>query len=358
MILLGIETSCDETAAAIVVSPGAEVRSNEVYSQIAAHQPFGGVVPELAARRHVEVLPDLTQRALDDAGVGWRDVEAIAVTSGPGLASALLVGVSAAKALALRLGVPLYPVNHLEGHVCSVFLGEDAPDPATACPMLVLLVTGGHTCLMAMHKVGAYRLLGQTLDDAAGEALDKGASMLGLPYPGGPSVEKAAQGGNPAAFPFPRGRVQGSSLRHLAGMEPALCFSYSGVKTSLLYRLRDLGAPPGPAQLADLAAGYQEAVFDALLQRVDAAMDRFAYASFACVGGVARNQCLRGKLQALSERRGVPLLLAQPRFCTDNAAMIAAVLALDSPTLRQDASLACDVRPVWPLGANGNSGAY
>lgn len=350
MIVLGIETSCDETAAAVVVAPDARVRSNEVYSQISAHQPFGGVVPELAARHHVEVLPDLLDRALNDAGVGWPDLNALAVTSGPGLASSLLVGVSAAKALALRLDVPLYPVNHLEGHVCSVFLGDDAPHPDEACPMLVLLVTGGHTCLIAVHAVGAYRLLGQTLDDAAGEALDKGASLLGLPYPGGPSIEKAAQRGDPKAFSFPRGRVQGSSLRHLAGMEPELCFSYSGVKTSLRYRVRDLAGAPDAQCLADLAAGYQEAVFDALLQRVDAAMDRAAYASFACVGGVARNQCLRGKLLALSESRDVPLLLAQPEYCTDNAAMIAAVLALDSPTLRPDTDLACDVRPVWPLG--------
>ncbi len=351
MVVLGIETSCDETSVAVVVSPGPEVLSNEVYSQIAAHQPFGGVVPELAARRHVDVLPGLIGKAIHDADVGWEDLDALAVTAGPGLASSLLVGVSAAKALALRLKVPLYPVNHLEGHVCSVFLGANAPRAEEACPMLVLLVTGGHTCLIAVDCIGGYRMLGQTLDDAAGEALDKGASMLGLPYPGGPSIEKAAQGGDPSLFAFPRGRVQGSSLRHLAGMEPELCFSYSGVKTSLLYRLRDLGATPAPGQLADLAAGYQEAVFDALLLRVEAAMDRAAYASFACVGGVARNQCLRGKLLALSESRDVPLLLAQPEYCTDNAAMIAATHALRSPTLRQDTGFACDVRPVWPLGA-------
>ena len=235
MLVLGIETSCDETAVALV-RDGRDVLVNLVYSQVARHRPYGGVVPEIASRAHVEVLPSLLRDAISAAGCAWGGVDAVAVTRGPGLATSLLVGTTAARALAVSLQVPLLGVNHLEGHLYSVFLpptkGDSRanwPRPADHTPLLVALVTGGHTLLAVVEELGRYRIIGQTLDDAAGEALDKGSSLLGLGYPGGPAIEQAARGGRADAIDFPRGAGAGQAGSVPGGFDRAFCFSYSGL---------------------------------------------------------------------------------------------------------------------------------
>ncbi len=351
MRVLGIETSCDETAVA-VVEGGRRVRSNLVYSQIARHQPYGGVVPEIASRAHVEVLPRLIEEALAQAGVGWPEIDAVAVTRGPGLATSLLIGTTAARALALTLGRPLLGVNHLEGHLYSVFLPPSGgaaeaawPEPGPHLPLLVLLVTGGHTLLALVERWGCYQVVGQTLDDAAGEALDKGATLMGLGYPGGPAIERAAAGGRADAVDFPRGRP-GRAPR--AGLDAAFCFSYSGLKTALLYHLRGRADPLDEAARADLAASYQEAVFAQLVSRLRRGIEHYRPRAFACVGGVARNRRLRGLLDQLSARHGVPFLAAAPEYCTDNAAMIAGVAAVRPPQVFSPAAMEID--PSLPIG--------
>lgn len=340
-LVFALETSCDETAAAIVRN-GREVLGHVVFTQIAQHRPYGGVVPEIACRAHVEALPEIMRDCLAQAGVGWNAIDRIAVTRGPGLASSLLVGVSAAKSLALRLGKPLYGVNHLEGHVYSLFLGDDAPDPETSCPMLVLLVSGGHSCLVLMRSVGDYELLGQTLDDAAGEALDKGAKLLGLGYPGGPEIERAAAGGNGKAIPFPKGRPRASA--RTGSFDPDLCFSFSGLKTALLTHMKQ----DDPGSVADIAASYQHAVVAALERQLLTALDRHPVTSVGCVGGVAKNRELRAALDGAVNKAGVPLHLAAMTYCTDNAAMIAGVASSAAWRNREpDASF--DIKPSWPL---------
>jgi N6-L-threonylcarbamoyladenine synthase len=342
MLILGIETSCDETAAA-VVRDGRDVLSNAVYSQIEKHAAYGGVVPEIAARAHVEKIASVVEEAMAQAGIEWGHLDAVAVTRGPGLASSLLVGLSSAKALALRLGRPLVPVNHLEGHLYSVLLGEDPGD--AVFPMLVLLVSGGHSCVVRMDGVGRHCLLGQTLDDAAGEALDKGATVLGLGYPGGPAIERAAKDGDPRAIRFPRGLEQPGRATRTGGLDARFCFSFSGIKTSLLYRVRKDPACLEGHGLADVAASYQESIFEALLMRVRRALEEHPCRSFACVGGVARNQVLRGKLDALAAELEVQLLLAHPEFCTDNAAMIAGLAGASHGPEADAAFLGLDVDP-------------
>lgn len=321
MMVLGIETSCDETAVS-VVRDGTDVLSNVVFSQVARHAPYGGVVPEVAARAHVSVLPAMLQRALDEPGLSWADVRGVAATRGPGLATSLVVGLTAAKALALRLEVPLLGVNHLEAHLYSILLGLDAAATERALPALVLLVSGGHTCLVRFDGAGRHLLLGRTVDDAAGEALDKGAKLLGLGYPGGPVLEATAAGGNAAFVPFPRGLAH-NARRDLHVPHPELCFSFSGLKTALLYHLREHPTAPADGTLAHLAASYQEAVVDTLARQVERALDIVDVRSVACAGGVARNGVLRERLAAVASARGLPLLLARPDYCTDNAAMIA-----------------------------------
>lgn len=330
MLVLGIESSCDETAAALV-RDGRDVRSSIVLSQIAKHQPFGGVVPELASRAHVEAMPAILRESCARAGCTWADIDAVAVTRGPGLASSLLIGAAAARALALSLDKPLLPVNHLEGHLCSVFLDKDCPPPADVCPMVLLLVSGGHTLLLRVRSVGDYEVLARTLDDAAGEALDKGAKLMGLGYPGGPAIEKVACGGNRERVPFPRGTVAAQD-----GAVPP--FSFSGLKTSLLYYIRKNPGELAADRLPDVAAGYQEAVFGSLLERAERALEQAPAKTFALVGGVARNQRLRELLGVLCARHGVALRAAPMEYCTDNAAMIACVPGL---------------RPVEPVGAGG-----
>ena len=297
-MILGIETSCDETAAAVVTSDG-RVLSSLVSSQADLHARYGGVVPEVASRRHLDLVAPVVREALHAGGVSLDRVECVAVTQGPGLVGALLVGMSAAKALAWARRLPLVPVDHLEGHVASLYLEPDPLEP----PFLCLLASGGHTLLLAVYERGRSERLGTTLDDAAGEAFDKGARLLGLGYPGGAEIDRIARDGDPDAFAFPVARV------------PGLDFSFSGVKTALLYAVRDLGAEETERRKADLAASYQRAIIRALVQRIDAAVSETSLDRVAVVGGVAANSELRA---ALSNARFAPLEL-----CTDNAAMIA-----------------------------------
>jgi len=296
-MILGIETSCDETAAALVTA-GGEIRANVVSSQADLHARYGGVVPELASRRHLELVSPVVQEALAEAGATLDDVERVAVTQGPGLIGALLVGLSAAKALAWARGLPLAPVDHLHGHVASLYLGPDPVEP----PFLCLLASGGHTLLLDVQDRAAYRVLGTSIDDAAGEAFDKGARLLGLAYPGGAEIDRLARSGDPSAFRFPVARLDG------------LDFSFSGLKTALLYAVRDLGSD-AEERKADLAASYQRAIVRALVERTQAAAEREGLGTIAVVGGVAANSELR---ESLPGARFAPLAL-----CTDNAAMIA-----------------------------------
>jgi len=322
MKILGIETSCDETAAAVVEN-GRTVLSNAVYSQIAQHRPYGGVVPEIASRNHVAKLPGIISEALSDAGETYDSIDAIAVTYGPGLASSLLIGFAAAKTLAQRLAKPLIGVNHHEGHLHSIFMKDDAPEPEEVFPMLGLLVSGGDSSLVLMHEPGRYERLGSTIDDAAGEALDKAAAVLNLGYPGGPVIQRTAEGGNPAAIRFPRGLEQSDRGKWIYKYDRNLCFSFSGLKTSLLTYVKNLDHTPEGNELRDICASYQEAICDALTIRVARALEKFDVKSFACAGGVSMNKVLREKLSKLSASSGIPLLLCPPAYCTDNAAMIA-----------------------------------
>jgi tRNA N6-adenosine threonylcarbamoyltransferase len=326
MLILGIESSCDETAAA-VVRDGREVLSSVIHSQIASHRPYGGVVPEIASREHVGNFPAVVSQALEQAGIHWEEIDALAVTHGPGLVSSLLIGLSGARALGQALNRPVWGVNHLEAHIAAMFLDPETPPPSECCPVLVLLVSGGHSCLVEMCGVGGYRLLGQTLDDAAGECLDKGANLLGLGYPGGPVIEKTAQGGNPAYVRFPRGMEHAKNRRTDNGLAIELCLSFSGLKTALLYHLKK-HPEELPTHLSDLAASYQEAVMDSLATRADRALRETGARTLACVGGVAKNAVLRAKLEAVTQRYHAQLRLAPMAYCTDNAAMIAAAAGM------------------------------
>jgi N6-L-threonylcarbamoyladenine synthase len=297
-VILGIETSCDETAAAVVTTDG-HVRSNVIASQAELHAPFGGVVPEIASRHHLELVTPVIREALDRAGAQVEDVEQVAVTRGPGLIGALLVGLAAGKALAWSRRLPLVPVDHLDGHVASLYLQPDPVEP----PFLCLLASGGHTMLLDVRRHGQQRLLGTTLDDAAGEAFDKGARLLGIGYPGGREIDRLAREGDAAAFDFPVARV------------PGLDFSFSGLKTALLYATRALAPDELARRRADLAASYQRAIVRALVGRVREAARQTGAARVAVVGGVAANSELRAALDGAA--------LAPLPLCTDNAAMIA-----------------------------------
>jgi N6-L-threonylcarbamoyladenine synthase len=315
MLILGIETSCDETAAA-VVEDGRVIRSSVVSSQVDLHAQYGGVVPEVASRAHVDLVVPVVADALVEAGVELSDVDAVAACHGPGLAGALLVGVSAAKALALVAGVPYVGVNHLEGHLYAGWLEQ--PDLPT--PMAVLLVSGGHTMVVAVDGPGEYRVLGETVDDAAGEAFDKVARFLGLGYPGGPVIDRLARDGDPAAIPFPR------------AMPGELAASFSGLKTAVVQFVR---ANPD-FRVADVAASFQEAVVDQLLEKLALGADAVGAASLVLGGGVAANSRLRARVQELADATGRAAFLPPLALCTDNAAMIAATahhrLAADGPT--------------------------
>ncbi|MDH4079120.1 MAG: tRNA (adenosine(37)-N6)-threonylcarbamoyltransferase complex transferase subunit TsaD [Nitrospira sp.] len=308
--MLGIESSCDETAAAIIDHEGT-VLSNVVSSQVGIHEKFGGIVPELAARAHLGMIDQVVEQALSQAHVSKCDLGAIAVTQGPGLAGALLVGTSYAKALSYGLRIPIVGVNHLQGHIASAWLA----DPTFPVSCIVLVVSGGHTHLYRHEIDGGCVLLGRTRDDAAGEAFDKGAQMLGLGYPGGPAIDRVARSGDPRAIAFPRFR----------GGKHSLDFSFSGLKTSLLYKLRDRVGAPSPGQIADLAASYQEAIVDVLVAKAFVALERGNLDALAVVGGVSANSRLRMLLNERAARSCIRLALPPVEYCTDNAAMIAAV---------------------------------
>jgi N6-L-threonylcarbamoyladenine synthase len=306
VIVLGIETSCDETAAA-VVEDGRRIRSNVVASQVELHRRFGGVVPELASRKHVERFLPVLDEALEQAGLPLTQVEGIAVTYGPGLVGALTVGVAAAKGLALSLDRPLVGINHLEGHIYAAFLA----DPDIEFPALALIVSGAHTDLVSMRTHGSYEVLGRTRDDAAGEAFDKIARAMGLPYPGGPELDKLGQDGDPKGVPLPLPMPDGS-----------LDFSFSGLKTAALKAWRE-GEPSDDPWVVDLAASVQHVVAKVLVSKSMAAADRVHPRTIVLVGGVAANSVLRGMMERACNGRGYRLVIPPPILCTDNAAMIA-----------------------------------
>jgi tRNA N6-adenosine threonylcarbamoyltransferase len=305
-LILGIETSCDETAAALVTTDG-EIRASVVSSQAELHARYGGVVPEVASRRHLELVTPVIREALAEAEATLDDVGTVAVTQGPGLIGALLVGLAAAKAIAWTRRLPLVPVDHLDGHVASLYLRPEPLDP----PFLCLLASGGHTMLLDVRSHAERVLLGSTLDDAAGEAFDKGARLLGLGYPGGREIDRLAQKGDAGAYAFPVAHV------------PGLDFSFSGLKTALLYAVRELEPEELAARRADLAASYQRAIVRALVERTLAAAERTGRDRIAIVGGVAANSALRAALPAA---KAAPLAL-----CTDNAAMIASAARWSEP---------------------------
>ena len=314
-MILAVETSCADTCAA-VVDPGGDVLSSRVASQGLLHARYGGVVPEVASRRHLELLDAVASDALEAAGVGLDGIRAIAVTRGPGLIGALLVGFSWAKAVAAARGLPLVPVDHLHGHVVASTLGPDPIEP----PYLCLVASGGHTFLARVEDPRSYSILGQTLDDAAGEAFDKGARLLGLGYPGGPELDRLAREGDPDAFPFPR-----------SAPGDGLDFSFSGLKTALLYRVRDLGEEEARRRQADLAASYQGAIVASLVSRVAQGIGREGLQRVAVGGGVAANSELRERLAEACGELGVRLWIPPMELCTDNAAMIAASARFTEP---------------------------
>jgi N6-L-threonylcarbamoyladenine synthase len=319
--ILAIETSCDETAAA-VVKDGRRILSNIVASQVELHARYGGVFPEIASRAHIEAVVPVVERAMREAHLGFDDLDAVAVTYGPGLAGSLLVGVNAAKGLALGRGLPLMGVNHLEAHIYAHWLEVESEGAATSplpaggagrgleFPLLVLIVSGGHTELIDMRDHGQYEYLGGTLDDAAGEAFDKVGRLLGLSYPGGPAIEEAAEGGNPAAIRFPR-----------AWLGDSYDFSFSGLKTAALRVVRKYSDPPRGRLLADLAASFQAAVVDVLSVKAARAAEELEVTGVLLCGGVSANRALRA---ATAERAGVPVYYPPPILCTDNAAMVGA----------------------------------
>lgn len=313
--ILAIETSCDETAAA-VVEDGRRIISNVVASQVELHARYGGVFPEIASRAHIEAIVPVVEQAMKEAHVGFDDLDAVAVTYGPGLAGSLLVGVNTAKGIALGRSLSLVGVNHLEAHIYAHWL-EPLPSSTPQAggrelefPLLALIVSGGHTELILMRDHGRYEYLGGTLDDAAGEAFDKVGRLLGLPYPGGPAVQKAAEGGNPNAFHFPR-----------AWLEESYDFSFSGLKTAALRALEKYSAPPKGRLLADLAASFQAAVVDVLAAKTVQAAENLGATAILLCGGVSANAALR---TTTAERAKVPVYYPPPFLCTDNAAMVGA----------------------------------
>ncbi|MSO71379.1 MAG: tRNA (adenosine(37)-N6)-threonylcarbamoyltransferase complex transferase subunit TsaD [Alphaproteobacteria bacterium] len=343
MIVLGLETSCDETAAA-VVRDDRRILSNLVLSQLDEHRPFGGVVPEVAARAHLAYLPKLIERALGDAGIAASDLDGVAATAGPGLIGALLVGLTAGKALAYAAGKPFVAVNHLEAHALTARLTE-----GIAFPYLLLLVSGGHCQLVEVEGVGKNKLLGTTLDDAVGEAFDKAARLLGLAYPGGPAVEQAARSGDARRFALPR------PMHGRSGAD----FSFAGLKTALRHAVAALPAPPDEQTRADLAASFQAAVADSLADRAGHALARFAATHqgiapvLVLAGGVAANMTIRAALALRAEVHGAKLVAPPPALCTDNAAMIAWA-GIERLQLGLVDGFDAPARPRWPLaGAAG-----
>ncbi|WP_029524376.1 tRNA (adenosine(37)-N6)-threonylcarbamoyltransferase complex transferase subunit TsaD [Polaromonas glacialis] len=342
MLVLGIESSCDETGVALVQTRGQDapiLLADALYSQIAMHQPFGGVVPELASRDHIRRVLPLTREVMQRAQRALAEVDVVAYTRGPGLAGALLVGAGVACSLAAALGKPAMGVHHLEGHLLSPFLSADPPE----FPFVALLVSGGHTQLMRVDRVGSYEMLGETIDDAAGEAFDKSAKLMGLPYPGGSHLARLALGGDGAAFKLPR------PLLHSGNLD----FSFSGLKTAVLTQAKKLG-PELESRKADLAASTQAAIVEVLVKKTLAALSQTALKRLVVAGGVGANALLRSQLDAACRQRGIRVHYPELAFCTDNGAMIAMAAGMrlqaglvDLPMLQ--GRYAFDVKPRWNL---------
>jgi N6-L-threonylcarbamoyladenine synthase len=345
MLVLGFESSCDETGVALVackVGGRPELVSQALHSQIDMHQAYSGVVPELASRDHVRRILPLTRAALDAAAVSLADVDVVAYTQGPGLAGALLVGAGTACALGAALGRPVLAVHHLEGHLLSPFLSDDPPE----FPFVALLVSGGHTQLMSVGGVGEYELLGETIDDAAGEAFDKSAKLLGLAYPGGPALSALAVAGDPTAFALPR------PLLH----QPNFDFSFAGLKTAVATAWMKLGDQPTPSQRADLAASAEAAIVDVLLRKTARALEACGFKRLVVAGGVSANRLLRQRLGDWAQRQGVRVHYPEGALCTDNGAMIAlaAAMRLDAGVAVAQPDYRIEVRPRWPLASQGD----
>ncbi len=307
--ILAIESSCDETAAS-VVEDGVNVLSNVIYSQIDIHTEYGGVVPEIASRAHMEKINPVVDKSIKDAGICPDDLDAVAVTFGPGLVGSLLVGVSFAKAYAYALGLPLIGVNHISGHICANYIEHPGLKPPYGC----LVVSGGHTHLVRVADYGVYEVIGRTMDDAAGEAFDKVARAIGLGYPGGPKIQKAAQSGNPSAIDFPRGKIEGSPYD----------FSFSGLKSAVLNYLNGLNMKGQEYNRADVAASFQACVVEMLVSRARLAIREFGFKDFAIAGGVSSNSAFRSAMEDMCKEEGVAFYKPSPVLCTDNAAMIGA----------------------------------
>ena len=339
MLVLGIESSCDETGIALVRADGAGVPvllSHALHSQIEMHQAYGGEVPELASRDHIRRVLPLTQQVLDEAGQKLADVDVVAYTRGPGLAGALLVGAGVACALGAALGKPVLGVHHLEGHLLSPFLSADPPE----FPFVALLVSGGHTQLMRVDGVGRYEILGETIDDAAGEAFDKSAKLMGLGYPGGPALSRLAEQGDPAAFKLPR------PLLHSGNLD----FSFAGLKTAVMTQAKKLGDELEPRK-ADLAASTQAAIVEVLLKKSITALQRTGLRRLVVAGGVGANKALRSQLNAVCAKAGIRVHYPELHLCTDNGAMIAmaGAMRLQSGLQQATRAYAFNVKPRWPL---------
>lgn len=335
MLLLCIETSCDETAAA-VVRDGRSVLSSIVSSQVKIHAEYGGVVPEIASRKHLESIDLVIDQALAKAEIGMSDLEGVVVTRGPGLIGALLVGVCAAKGVAIGRSIPIAAVNHIEAHLLAILLEEEVE-----FPFLALVVSGGHTHLYEVRGIGNYRTLGQTIDDAAGEAFDKVGKLMGIPYPGGSVIDKLARQGDPRAISFPRPLLHDGTLN----------FSFSGLKTAVMTHLRRNPQFTGEALLPDLCASFQEAVCHVLTEKAAHALDLTGLGRLVVAGGVACNSGLRSAMQELSRKRGVSVFFPSPHLCADNAAMLG--VPGDFYLTRGLGSLDFDAVPNWPLDAIG-----
>lgn len=309
ILILAIESSCDETAASVVKN-GREVLSNVIYSQIALHTVYGGVVPEIASRKHIEKINQVIEQALAEAETALADITAIAVTYGPGLVGALLVGVSAAKAISFATGIPLVGVHHIEGHISANYIENKELEP----PFVCLVVSGGHSHLVVVKAYGEYEIIGRTRDDAAGEAFDKVARAIGLGYPGGPKIDKVSKEGNPEAIRFPRAKVESSEYD----------FSFSGLKSAVLNYLNSCEMKGETVNTADVAASFQKAVIDVLVEHSLDAVKKYGYDKFAIAGGVASNSSLRAAFETKCEKAGIAFYHPSPIYCTDNAAMIGA----------------------------------
>jgi N6-L-threonylcarbamoyladenine synthase len=339
--VLGIESSCDETGVALVevtsVDRPARLRAQALHTQARMHEAYGGVVPELASRDHIRRVIPLTQEVMRQAGLGLADIDVVAYTRGPGLAGALLVGAGFAEALALALGRPTLGVHHLEGHLLSPFLSADPP----SFPFLALLVSGGHTQLMVVESVGAYEMLGETIDDAAGEAFDKSAKLMGLGYPGGPALSRLAAQGRPDAFSLPR------PLLHSGDLD----FSFAGLKTAVMTQYRRLGQQPPAQAVADLAASTQAAIVDVLVAKALSALQRTGLGRLVVAGGVGANAALRQRLDAAARQRGFRVHYPELALCTDNGAMIAlaAAMRLQAGVEVPGRQGSFEIRPRWPL---------